>query len=114
MPQPTKFSGAPFLIWVLRNQWDQTRCEMRPLNCTDEDHQMFEEFPDHEGLSDFDISDRKFVAVANAGEEKPPILQAVDFKWWGWKDALAAVGITVHFVDEEAAERGYQEHLDGQ
>ncbi len=43
-------------------------------------------------------SDRKFVAVANAHPDKPPIMHATDSKWWAWKDALKDVGITVHFL----------------
>ena len=46
-------------------------------------------------------SDRKFVAVANAHPAKPPILQSTDSKWWGWKEALQEVGITVHFLCPE-------------
>jgi hypothetical protein len=102
--------GNAFLVWVLRNQWNTEKCEMRNITCIDEDHQEFEEFPDHEDLQNFDISDRKFIAVANGGDVKPPILQAVDFKWWGWKDALAEAGIEVIFVDEDAARKGYEEH----
>ncbi len=58
----------------------------------------YKEFPMHEGLKDFDLSDRKFVAVANAHPQKPPILQATDSKWWGWKDALKEKGINVEFL----------------
>lgn len=106
--------GDRFLRWVYQNGWNEEQCERRPLTCQDEDEQVFGEFPEHEALQEFDISDRKFVATANAGSPKPPIFQAVDYKWWGWKDALNDVGITIRFVDEEVAKRGYQEHLDGQ
>lgn len=61
----------------------------------------YDEFPDHDKLENFDKSDRKFVAAANAHKDKPPILQATDNKWWGWKDSLAEVGITVHFLCPE-------------
>ena len=48
----------------------------------------------------------KFLAVAAAHEEHPPILQAFDSKWWGWRDALAQVGISVHFLcKHEIAEK---------
>jgi hypothetical protein len=71
----------------------------------------YEEFPSHDGLNDFDRSDRKFVAVTNAHPDKPPILQATDSKWWGWKDALAEVGITAHFLCPEYAEDKYAEKM---
>ena len=84
----------------------------REINCLDETEQTFLEFPKSEALKNFDRSDLKFVAVANAGEPKRPVIEAVDFKWWGWKEALAAEGIEVVFLDEAVAEAGYQEHLD--
>lgn len=103
-------TGDAFIKWVHDHQWSEEKCERRTITCLDEDEQIFEEFPEDEGLKEFDRSDRKFVAVANAGEKRP-ILQAVDFKWWGWKDALAAAGIEVVFLDEAAAEAGYKSHL---
>lgn len=103
-------TGDAFMKWVHDFRWQAELCEMRDVTCLDEDEQVFEEFPTADDLREFDRSDRKFVAVANAGK-CCPILQAVDFKWWGWKDALALAGITVHFIDEAAAEAGYRSHL---
>jgi hypothetical protein len=60
--------------------------------------ESYEEFPDHPGLADFDPSDRKFVAAANAHPDRPPILQATDSKWWGWSEALEACGLSVVFL----------------
>ena len=67
----------------------------------------YDEFPTHDGLKDFDNSDRKFVAVANAHADKPPILQASDSKWWGWKDALEKIGINVQFLCTEYVKAKY-------
>jgi hypothetical protein len=61
--------------------------------------------------ANFDNSDRKFVAVANAHPDKPEILQATDSKWWGWKDALAKVGITVSFMCPEYVRIKYEEKI---
>lgn len=72
----------------------------------------YEEFPEHEGLTEFDPSDRKFVAVANAHPDKPPILEATDSKWWGWREALAEVGITVQFLCPIYAETKYKEKME--
>ena len=58
----------------------------------------FESFPNNRGLSTFDPSDRKFVAVANAHPNKPPILQAADSKWLDWEAPLAAHGLRVDFL----------------
>jgi hypothetical protein len=103
-------TGDLFMKWVHDHQWNSDRCERRAITpCADE--RRYEEFPESPALSAFDPSDRKFVAVANAAKPKPMILQAVDFKWWGWRDALAAEGIQVVFLDERAARTGYAKHL---
>ena len=105
------FKGAPglgdkFMKWVHDYQWypeKVTRISIQRLNGT------YKQFPDHAGLVNFDTNDRKFVAVANAHSinDKPPILQATDTKWWGWKDALSEVGIDVQFLCPDYAEEKY-------
>ncbi len=68
--------------WVHDNRWSLSashRVSITKSNGT------YDEFPAHEGLRDFDKSDRKFVAVSHAHPKKTPILQATDSKWWGWK-----------------------------
>ena len=67
--------GDIFMKWVHDNSWNPDkvkRVSITPSNSS------YEEFPEHDGLVDFDNSDRKFVAVANAHPDKPPILQATD------------------------------------
>ena len=81
--------------WVHDNRWILHASQR--VNIT-KNSDSYEEFPVHEGLDQFDKSDRKFVAAANAHPDKPPILQATDTKWWGWKNALAEVGIGVDFI----------------
>lgn len=93
-----KGMGNAFMKWVHDNRWllpDSDRVTIT------RNGDSYDEFPNHADLNNFDRSDRKFVAVANAHADKPPILQATDSKWWGWKDALAEVGITVHFLCPE-------------
>jgi hypothetical protein len=46
----------------------------------------------------YDPSDQKFLAVAAAHPDRPPILQALDSKWWGWQSALGAIGVTIDFL----------------
>ena len=53
----------------------------------------FQEFPDDPVLNDFDPDDRKFIAVAVAHPETPPILQAVDSQWWAFRAAFRRNGI---------------------
>jgi hypothetical protein len=87
--------GDRFMKWVHDNRWRFPDADRVLIT---KNGQSYLEFPDHDGLAQFDDSDRKFVAVSNAHPNKPPILQATDSKWWGWKDALAEVGITVQFL----------------
>lgn len=98
--QQLSMSGQPgvgdgFMKWVHDSRWSLPKGNRVKIT---KNGDSYEEFPHHPGLENFDISDRKFVAVANAHHQKPPILQATDSKWWGWKDALTQVGITVIFV----------------
>jgi hypothetical protein len=100
--------GDRFMKWVHDNRWnlpDSCRVTITKNGAS------YTQFPAHMELASFDISDRKFVAVAQAHPNKPPIMQATDSKWWGWKDALANVGITVHFLCPEYAKAKYSEKM---
>jgi hypothetical protein len=90
--------GDRFMKWVHDNCWSLPDSDRVTITKNGE---SYDEFPDHDRLHDFDKSDRKFVAAANAHPAKPAILQATDSKWWGWKDSLMEVGITVHFLCPE-------------
>jgi len=87
--------GNKFMKWVHDNQYKLPECNRVAIT---KKGVSYAEFPDHNDLIKFDNSDRKFIAVSNAHPDKPSILQATDSKWWGWKDALAEVGITVNFL----------------
>ena len=100
--------GDSFMKWVHDHCWGP-KCDRIKIT---RNNSSYDEFPDtnkHPGLKNFDPSDRKFVAVANAHPDKPPILQATDSKWWGWKDALAKAGIEVHFLCECYIKAKYEE-----
>ena len=85
--------GAVFLKNLLRNQIKRLAV---PLEEGTE--RGFRNFPPDKELSNFDPSDRKFVAVALACRGKPPILQATDSKWPDWEPALRRHGVTVEFL----------------
>ena len=97
--------GDHFMKWVHDHQYHVA--EIDRVNISKEG-ESYAEFPDHDGLDNFDISDRKFVAVANTHSERPPILEATDSKWWGWKDALKSVGIRVIFLCPEYVKMKFQ------
>ena len=67
----------------------------------------FKEFPSDTRLNNFDPDDRMFIAVANAHPDHPPILQALDSEWWGFKDVLDECGITVDFLCPDDIEALY-------
>jgi hypothetical protein len=100
--------GDRFMKWVHDNRWSLPASQRVTVT---KNGDSYDEFPVHGGLKDFDKSDRKFVAVANAHPDKPPILQATDSKWWGWKDSLAEVGIAVTFLCPEYVEAKYAEKM---
>lgn len=100
--------GDHFMKWVHDNRWGLPDSDRVTITKNGE---SYDQFPDHEGLAQFDSSDRKFIAVANAHPDKPPILQATDSKWWGWKDLLAEVGVTVYFLCPDYAKAKYEEKM---
>ena len=96
--------GYVFMKWVHDYQWHLDASQRVSITRNGD---SYDEFPPHGGLDDFDRSDRKFVAVSNAHPDKPPILQATDSKWWGWKEALKECGIEVTFLCPEYVEAKY-------
>jgi hypothetical protein len=90
--------GDAFVKWVHDHQWQLAPFDRVAITCEGD---SWREFPDHPGLAAFDPSDRKFVAVASAHPESPPILQATDSKWWEWRSALAEAGVAVRFLCPE-------------
>jgi hypothetical protein len=101
LPHPKQPSvGSEFFLWVQRHQAQPTHCVTVPISPSGSDPTSFAEFPDHPELTRFDRDDRKFVAVAAAHPARPPILQAADGKWWGWRQALNDCGVAVVFLCE--------------
>ncbi len=97
--------GDRFLKWVLQNQADQRHCCCVTIT---PDNGSFKEFPTNPELEKFDLSDRKFVAVALTHPERPPIYNAVDSDWHIFQDALQAAGVHVEFLcpDQDASPLG--------
>ena len=93
-------AGDKFFRWVLTNQTNAARCARVIVTAKDESsfEENYVEFPDEPALRNFDPSDRKFVAVAMAHPDRPPILEATDSKWWGWRKTLEGCGVRIEFV----------------
>jgi len=90
--------GDAFLKWILTNNRNPLLCEQVKITPTHSHKDNFKEFPNDQRLKKFDPSDRKFVAVARAHREHPPILQAVDAKWWNFREILSEHSVTVQFL----------------
>ena len=97
--------GDAFLKWVETNWTNPRWCDLVPITSADGLENEFEEFPIDPALVDFDPDDRKFVAVALAHPEQPPILQAVDSQWWDFRDALHQHRVRVEFICEDDIQR---------
>jgi len=90
--------GDAFLKWALTNRANLERCELIEITPKESDSSDFEEFPADDELHDFDLDDRKFVAVALAHPERPPVLQAVDTEWWAKRGVLERAGVQIDFL----------------
>jgi hypothetical protein len=96
-------AGELIAAWALQNNANATKCDCIDLHLHPD--RGYKSFPDDERLSKFDPPDRKFVAVAVAHENHPPILQAADSKWLGWAPALSDHGIEVDFLCPDDIQR---------
>jgi len=103
--------GDAFLRWVLTHEWGGERVTRVSLTPKQADSEDFDELPAPTGEVIYDPSDKKFLAVAAAHGEHPPILQSFDSKWWGWRDSLAKAGVSIHFLCPVEIARKYQEKM---
>jgi hypothetical protein len=103
--------GDAFLKWVLTHEWGGARITRVPLTASEADPRQFDELPAPIDGVRYDPSDCKFLAVSAAHPEHPPILQATDSKWWGWRKSLSKSDITIHFLCPEI-EQKYQEKME--
>ena len=93
--------GDAFLKWVEINWANPQRCDLVSITSINGSENDFREFPTDPALDGFDPDDRKFIAVARAHSETPPILQAVDSGWWNYRDALHQNGVTIDFICQD-------------
>jgi len=93
--------GDSFIRWIHDNRGRADLVHAITITPSVAGKHQFVEFPEHKDLDAFDPADEKFVAVANAHPEKPPVLQASDSKWHAWSAALHELRITVQFLCPE-------------
>jgi len=94
--------GNAFLKWVYDHNWDYQFCESVSISL-----RGLDEFPEDPELSGFDDDDKMFIAVSIVHPAHPPILQATDSPWWGFKYALERNGISVEFICIDDIQRLY-------
>ena len=88
--------GNRFLIWYFNNRSDGSRVKEVPITHLGEGD--YSEVPQAVVDCGFDVSDRKWVAVAVANKRLAPIVQVADSKWIGWLPNLVAENIQVKFL----------------
>lgn len=71
---------------------------------SEENHVMF---PLEERTKEFDLSDRKFVALSRPHSEHPTIVEATDGKWLGFKDVFEEYGVHIEFLDRDYVKMMY-------
>jgi len=90
--------GDAFLVSVHDNQANPAHARIVTITQIVGDSEQFAEFPNDPDLSKFDPPDRKFVAVAVASGDDPPILNATDNDWCEHKQALERNLVRVKFL----------------
>ena len=94
--------GNLFFKWVLNNKENPLRCEMFTITPMDSDGN-FLEFPTDEELHDFDLADRKFVALSVTSNAS--VSTAVDPGWWEYRAALLRNDVNVEFLCQHYVEK---------
>ena len=101
--------GLEFWKWLLNTKGSSDHCEF--VTITQIHPSGYREFPSHDGLLNFDPSDRKFVAVSVVHDDRPPILQATDSKWLQWNSALKDCGVLVKYLCPEEIKVRYEKKI---
>jgi hypothetical protein len=90
--------GTLFLRWLWQNIANQQVCEQVTITPTSTSPEEFAEFPSDPDLAQFDLSDRKFVAVALAAGRKGTVVNAVDSDWRHAEKALVRNRVKLRFL----------------
>jgi len=90
-------TGDQFYRWVYKQAaYNPQHCEQVTLEIAEDG--SFAAFPADEALLKFDLSDRKFVAVALTHHAQPPIVNATDTDWPEHRGALVSNGVRLEFL----------------
>lgn len=103
--------GDAFFKWLLTHEWGGEKVTRVAITQAEADDQDFIELPKPATGAGYDRSDRKFLAVAAAHTEHPPVLQAFDSKWWGWTVELSKHNVRIHFLCEHDIAKKHAEKM---
>jgi hypothetical protein len=87
--------GVKLARRLRQRKYDDAVCRRVPITPIECPPGSYEEVP--EGLRDFDLDDQKFLAVARADRESPPLFAGIDQEWWRRRADLAAAGFDIQF-----------------
>lgn len=90
--------GALFVRWIWQNVANPAACLQVPIRQISQSPENYEEMPDDPELASFDVSDRKFVAVARAYGTGATIVNAVDSDWRNAEVAMSRNGVRIKFL----------------
>ena len=77
----------------------------------EKDNENYCAFPDDKELKEFDLADRKFIALARSHNENPPIIEAADGKWLQFVETLKKYNIEIKFLDIDYAQKMYKKKI---
>ena len=92
--------GDQFVIHVINHQYVETRVQRAAVTPIDDERRSFEELPEN----NFDLSDRKFLAVAVSA--KAVVLNATDSDWNEQKELMDDLGVKVDQLCPQHASKG--------
>ena len=90
--------GDVFFRWLHNNQANPDVCCVQEINITNGEHSNYKEFPTIGCLNNFDLSDRKFVAVACSADKSPTIVNCSDSDWYDYRNCFSEIGIKLDFL----------------
>ena len=104
-PEGSPGLGDYFYKWVHDYGYNPQYCLRLKINKVGN---SYREFPEDEDLSTFDLSDRKFVALACVDNKEAIILEAKDCKWLNFKEIFTRLQIKVRFINENYLRKIYR------
>lgn len=103
--------GRLFLKWLYEYVGKRISCDEDLLKLDKDEEGNYKNFPVEEGTKDFDLSDRKFVALSITHREHPPIIEAADGKWLGYQKIFEKYGVHIEFLHMEYAKMMYNRKI---